>query len=88
MHLIVYVLISENSVLFQNHQNGIESLYLKVSPSPFLIQRSKQALKEKLCTVHLSPLLPQILECRKYPILESFFGFPLSTLSDQAMISP
>ena len=39
---------------FLNRQNGIGSLYLEVSPSPLLIQRPKQTLKEKLCTEHLS----------------------------------
>ena len=79
-------LICGNSVLFRNHQNGIESLYLEVSSSPSLIQRTKQLLKEKFWTEQLSSLLPQNLEYVKYSILESFFGFLLSILSGQAII--
>ena len=39
---------------FLNRQNGIGSLYLEVSPSPFFFQRPKQTLKETLCTQRLS----------------------------------
>ena len=55
-------LVSENSNIIQSHQNGIGFLYQRVSPSPFLFQRSKQTLKEKLCTEHLSQSLPQIFK--------------------------
>ena len=48
---------------------------LPVSCSSFLTQRPMQTLKEKLCTEHLSQSLSQILEYRKYLILEYFLGF-------------
>ena len=67
--------LSGNSDIFQIRQNSIGSLYQQVSLSPFLCQRPKQTLKEKLCTEHLSRSLPQIIEYEKYPILESFLGF-------------
>ena len=78
-------LFSANSDIFQSRQNGNGSLYKQAYPSPFLIQRPKQPLKDKLCTEYLSQSLPQFLEYKKNLILESFFGLLLSTLCGQAV---
>ena len=69
-------------------QNGYDSLYLTVSLSLLLIQKSKETLKKKSYT---DPCLffwyPQFLEHQKYLILETFLGVPLGSFNSHEEIS-